>query len=155
MLRASSTGSGFFDAMLAIAAFAILAYGIDRVVVWRGARGLRKALLAAYDTDWAVTRPSEHAGVDHRFYDAQEAALRTLGFEKLDDVELLAVSRACPRMRTYVRMKLGPDGVDVAAICHARMRGLAGLFLRALGVKAKVRASVGQHLAAHLMRDRA
>ncbi len=96
---------------------------LQRFLVWRGARRIRRIHTTIYEGGLVPTSPADHPDLDHAFYDATEAAFAHEGFTKVADLELLSATRTHPDMRTFIRAMVDGAGVVSAAIYHVKVRG--------------------------------
>ncbi len=56
--------------------------------------------------------------LDHEFYDETQAALESLGFRWLGDRENLTLTKAFPKLRTFVRMLVSAEGTISSFLYH-------------------------------------
>jgi hypothetical protein len=61
-----------------------------------------------YEYQWVD--PAKFLTADHDFYDETQAAIESLGFRLLGDRENLTLTRAFPKLRTFVRAMVSADG---------------------------------------------
>jgi len=61
---------------------------------------------------------ADFPNLDHEFYDETQAALESLGFRWLGDRENLTLTKAFPKLRTFVRMLVSAEGTISSFLYH-------------------------------------
>lgn len=91
----------------------------------KDAEELLDSIRLAYSAEheYVEVDPDDFKYLDLKYYDKVAQKLFGCGFRFLADVEDLTLSKACPRLRAFVRSMVSHDGTIMAGIYHMKALG--------------------------------
>jgi hypothetical protein len=118
----------------------LLARAMEKRQIRLSAQKLREDLDSAFSSGHefvSVVAQDFHPDLDIEYYSRKQAEFEQEGFQWVDDIEDLTLTRQFPPNRTFQRLMVTPDGKMRANIYHLRPRGKLYRFLSILSLVPK------------------